>query len=67
MEALHKLISEQLDPNLGLTYTEFSTRWDIHPKSLTQMVIKEHWVKEGGGFDLELGSHYPTAFTEQKE
>jgi len=67
MEALHELISVQLDPNLGLTYTEFSSQWDIHPKSLTQLILKEHWIREGGGFDTELGTHYPTAFTQQKE
>ncbi len=67
MKALHEIISEKLDPNLGLTYTTFSQQWDIHPKSLTEMVLKEHWVREGGGFDNELGSHAPTAFTNQQE
>ena len=67
MKALHEIMSEKLNPNLGITYTTFSQQWDIHPKSLTEMVLKEHWVREGGGFDNELGSHYPTAFTNQLE
>ena len=67
MKALHEIMDAKLDPNLGLTYTTFSQQWDIHPKSLTEMVLKEHWVREGGGFDTELGSHYPTAFTNQLE
>ena len=67
MKALHEIMNEKLNPNLAITYTTFSQQWDIHPKSLTEMVLKEHWVREGGGFDKELGSHYPTAFTNQLE
>ncbi len=67
MKALHEIMDAKFDPNMGITYTTFSQQWDIHPKSLTEMVLKEHWVREGGGFDNELGSHYPTAFTNQLE
>ncbi len=67
MLSLHAIMFEQLDPNLGLSYTTFSTAWDIHPKSFTKMILKEHWIREGGGFDKELGTPYPTAFTNQEE
>lgn len=60
---LHEIIDDQLNPNLGQTWLSFSDKWDIHPKLGLLVIIKEHWVKEGGGFDLELGSHYPHAFT----
>jgi len=60
---LFEIIDAQLDPNLGQTWMKFSDKWDIHPKLGLQVIIKEHWVKEGGGFDTELGSMYPFAFT----
>ena len=65
--ALHKIISEQLDPDFGLSYGTFTFAWDISPKSLTKLIRKEQWVKEGGGFDEEFSNHAPTAFTKQKE
>lgn len=62
---LYEIIDDQLDSNRGLGWNTFTDKWDIHPKLGLQVIIREHWVKEGGGFDSELGSHYPFAFTKQ--
>ena len=62
-QELYDIIEKQLDPNLGLTWKNFAFKWDIHPKEPLKVIIKEHWVKEGGGFDADLGYHYPHAFT----
>lgn len=63
---MYELINPKLNNNYGLRWDNFSSVWDIHPRDITKIVLKEHWLKEGGGFDLEVGSHFPTAFTEQK-
>ena len=62
---MHNIIDTQLDPNRQIQWTDFTHKWDLHPKDVTKIVFKEHWVKEGGGFDVESGLPYPTAFTEQ--
>ena len=64
---LHEIINEQLNPNAGISWQTFSVRWDIHPKKPLKIIIKEQWIKEGGGFDVDLGYHYPHAFTKQLE
>lgn len=63
LKQLFDIIDPQLDANRGLRWTDFASKWDIHPKIGTQVIIKEHWVKAGGGFDVDLGYHYPHAFT----
>ncbi len=67
LAALHEIIGSQLNPNNGISYHSFTWQWDVHPKDITKIILKEHWVKEGGGFDVELGVHSPTAFTKQEE
>ena len=62
---MHEIISGHICPNNGITWANFASRWDLHPKDIKKIVLKEHWLKEGGGFDTELGTHSPTAFTEQ--
>ena len=66
-QELKEIIEKQLNPNLGLTWKTFSFKWDIHPKEPLTVILKEHWVKEGGGFDSDLGYHYPHAFTNDGE
>ena len=63
--ALKELIEGQLDKNLAMDWHGFTFVWDIHPDGTPVVVRKEAWVKAGGGFDSELGTHYPSAFTEQ--
>lgn len=63
--ALKEIIDEQLDPNFAMAWKGFTFVWDIHPNGLPQIVRKEAWVKEGGGFDADIGVHFPPAFTEQ--
>lgn len=67
LKQLHDIINAQLDPNRGIRWETFSDKWDIHPKKPLEIIIKEHWIKEGGGFDVDLGYHYPHAFTVKKE
>jgi len=62
---LKKMIEKQLNPNLGLTWDTFTWKWDIHPRDHTKIILKEKWIVEGGGFDPEMGSHSPTAFTKE--
>lgn len=62
LRQLFDIIDPQLDPNLGMRWKNFGDKWDIHPKLPLKVIIKEHWVKEGGGFDADLGYHYPHAF-----
>jgi hypothetical protein len=64
--ALKSLIDNQLDSNLGMKWEGFTFIWDIHPHGTPVVVRKEAWVREGGGFDQELGTHFPSAFTEQE-
>ena len=64
---LHDIIDKQLDPNRGIRWETFADRWDIHPKEPLTIIIKEHWIKAGGGFDKDLGYHYPHAFTKKDE
>jgi hypothetical protein len=64
---LEEIIGSQLDGNLGITWRTFADKWDIHPKNPLTIILKEHWVKEGGGFDVDVGVHYPHAFTVKKE
>jgi len=66
LKALYEIIDEQLDSNMGMNWEGFTFVWDIHPKGMPVVVRKEAWVKEGGGFDPELGTHFPSAFTEQE-
>lgn len=66
LNEMYEMINPMLDANKGLRWDNFSTVWDVHPKDITQIVLKEHWFKEGGGIDVELGTHSPTAFTNQK-
>ena len=63
---MYDIISAHIDHNNGITWDNFASRWDVHPQDIKKIVLKEHWVKEGGGFDVEMGTHSPTAFTEQK-
>lgn len=63
LKQLYEIIDNQLNANAGLRWNNFSGKWDVHPKQATQIIIKEHWVREGGGFDVDLGYHYPHAFT----
>jgi hypothetical protein len=62
LSQLYTIINDQLDPNLGQRWSTFGDVWDIHPKIPTQIILKDHWVKEGGGFDTEVNIHYPHAF-----
>ena len=62
---MYEIISTHINPNDGINWGNFASRWDLHPKDVKKIVLKEHWLKEGGGFDTELGTHVPTAFTDQ--
>jgi len=64
---LYDIINDQLEPNRGIRWETFADKWDIHPKEPLKIIIKEHWIKEGGGFDVDLGYHYPHAFTKKEE
>lgn len=66
LKALKSIIDEQLDANMGMKWTGFTYVWDIHPKGVPVVVRKEAWMREGGSFDPELGTHFPSAFTEQE-
>lgn len=66
LHALKAVIDEQLDPNLALTWENFTFTWDIHPSGVPKLVIKEAWIREGGTFDPDIGVHMPAAFTEQE-
>jgi len=63
---MRDMITAQLDPNRQIQWHDFTHKWDLHPNNVTKIVFKEHWAKEGGGYDLDTGMNYPTAFTEQK-
>ena len=67
IQEMYNIISPQINPNLGINWNSFAVNWDIHPQNIKQIVIKEHWVKEGGGFDYDVGAHAPTAFTNQEK
>ena len=66
LKEMYEKMNALLDPNMGLRWDNFSTRWDLHPTDINKIVLKEHWFKEGGGIDTELGTKSPTAFTSQK-
>ena len=66
LKEMYEKINVLLDPNMGLRWDNFSIRWDLHPTDINKIVLKEHWFKEGGGVDTELGTPSPTAFTSQK-
>jgi len=63
---MRDMITAQLDPNRQVRWDDFTHKWDLHPNDVTRIVFKEHWAKEGGGYDLDTGMPYPTAFTEQE-
>jgi len=63
-QVLYDIIEKQLDPNRALTWDKFTFTWDLAPFTHGLKVVqKEHWSREGGGFD-EVG-YYPPAFTKQ--
>lgn len=62
---LFNILDPQIQPNFGLNWESFTQKWDLHPKDVTKIILKEQWIKEGGGFDAELGTHHPIAFTNQ--
>jgi hypothetical protein len=66
LHALKAIVDEQLDSNMGMKWDGFTFIWDIHPQGVPVVVRKEAWVRVGGGFDQELGTHFPSAFTEQE-
>ena len=63
---MQDIINPQLDSNRGINWNNFTMNWDLHPKDVKKIVIKEHWAREGGSFDNDVGSCLPTAFTNQK-
>lgn len=65
LTAIERIITEQLDPNLGMKLEGFTFVWDIHPTGEPVIVRKEGWVSAGGGFDPDIGVHLPSAFTQQ--
>ena len=66
LNALKEIFDEQLDPNLAMVWERFTFTWDVHPSGNPVVVRKEAWVREGGGFDPDIGVHFPSAFTEQE-
>ena len=64
LNALKEIFDEQLDPNLAMVWERFTFTWDVHPSGNPVVVRKEAWVREGGGFDHDIGVHFPSAFTE---
>jgi hypothetical protein len=66
LNALKEIFDEQLDPNLAMVWARFTFTWDVHPTGNPVIVRKEAWVREGGGFDPDIGVHFPSAFTEQE-
>jgi len=66
LNEMFELINPMLVGDMGLRWDNFSNVWDVHPKDITKIVLKEHWFREGGGIDTELGTKAPTAFTSQK-
>ena len=63
---LYGIIDEQLNPDFGLRWDNFADAWDIHPKNALTIIRREAWVREGGGYDNEVNSCYPHAFTYKK-
>lgn len=66
LEALRQIIDDQLDSNMGMNWKGFTFVWDIHPHGYPVVIRKEAWVREGGGFDPDIGVHFPSAFTGQE-
>jgi hypothetical protein len=66
LNAIVEIFSSKLSSNMGIGYDRFTFSWDIHPNNPVDIVLREHWTKEGGGFDEEVGVCAPTAFTEQE-
>ena len=64
--AFKEIIEEQLQPNLGVKWTTFTTEWDLHPYNWNLIIKKGHWSKEGGGYDPDTEACSPTAFTKQE-
>ena len=64
LEAIKSIFDPQLDGNHQINWGTFTFHWDIHPTDHTKIIQKDHWFREGGGYD-ELGALMPTAFTEQ--
>lgn len=65
--AVKEIIDQRLNPNRGLTWAQFTFLWDVSPNPETpaKIIQKNEWFKEGGQVDNDVGSFYPSAFTEQ--
>ena len=63
--AIKSIFDPQLNTNHQINWATFTFYWDIHPKDQTQLITKDRWFMEGGGYD-ELGSLAPPAFTKQE-
>ena len=57
------MYEEQMKPNLGIKMDMFAWKWDLHPKDHTKIILREEWIKSGGGFDPDFGTCAPNAFT----
>ena len=66
-KAIKEIMDARLDPSKGFTWESFTFLWDITPnyQNPFQIVQKQHWFKEGGAIDQDIGTFYPAAFTEQ--
>jgi hypothetical protein len=66
-KVVKEIIDTRLDPSKGFTWDSFTFLWDITPnyQNPFQIVQKQHWFKEGGAIDQDIGTFYPSAFTEQ--
>lgn len=66
-KVVKEIIESRLDPSKGFTWESFTFLWDITPnyQNPFQIIQKQHWFKEGGVLDQDIGTFYPAAFTEQ--
>lgn len=49
----------------GMTWKNFTFKWDVSPKDPLKVITQDEWVDEGGGMDEVTGKMYPPAFTSQ--
>ena len=49
-----------------MSWENFTIVWDIHPKNTLMIITPDQWQHEGGGFDIKMEVHRPTAFTHQE-
>lgn len=49
----------------GMSWKNFTFKWDVSPKDPLKVITQDQWVSEGGGMDPVTGKMHPPAFTSQ--